>query len=163
MSTPRTLLLLGATLATGLSAGVIALYAHTIMPGLKTTSDRTFVAAFQAIDRAIINPWFMGTFFGALVLTAAAAATNRGRPVFAWLIAALALYVAVVVITLAVNVPLNDAIKTAGNPAEIDAAKVREDFHEARWVAWNLVRVAASLAAFASLAWTLVLDGRSAA
>ena len=86
MSTPRTLLLLGATLTTGLSAGVIALYAHTIMPGLKTTSDRTFVAAFQAIDRAIINPWFMGTFFGALVLTAAAAATNRGRPAFAWLI-----------------------------------------------------------------------------
>jgi uncharacterized membrane protein len=35
------------------------------------------------------------------------------------------------------------------------------DFHEARWVVWNIVRVAESLAAFASLAWTLVLDGRS--
>jgi uncharacterized membrane protein len=160
MSTLRTVLLLGATLTTGLAAGVIALYAHTIMPGLKTTGDRTFVDAFQAIDRAIINPWFMGTFFGALVLTAAAVATNLGRPASAWVIAALALYVVVVVITMAVNVPLNDAIKAAGNPATIDVARVRDEFHETRWAAWNLVRVAASLAAFASLAWALVLDGR---
>jgi uncharacterized membrane protein len=161
--TTRTAVLFAATLATGLSAGVIALYAHTIMPGLKKTDDRTFVAAFQAIDRAIVNPWFMGTFFGALVLTAAAAATNRGRPAFAWLVAALVLYAVVVVVTMAVNVPLNDALKAAGDPARMDVAQVREEFHEARWAAWNLVRVAASLAAFASLAWALGLDGRSAA
>lgn len=157
----RTAVLLGATLTTGLAAGVIALYAHTIIPGLHTTDDRTFVAAFQSIDRAIINPWFMGTFFGALVLTTAAAFANRGRPAFGWVSAALALYVVVVAITLAVNVPLNDAVTKAGNPAQIDVAKVRESFHEARWVGWNLVRLATSLAAFASLAWALVLDGRS--
>jgi hypothetical protein len=52
----------------GLVAGVYGLYAHTIMPGLGRTDDRTFVGAFQSIDRAIINPWFMdGGFFGALV------------------------------------------------------------------------------------------------
>jgi uncharacterized membrane protein len=52
-----------------------ALYADTIMPGLRKTDDRTFVAAFQHIDRAIINPWFMITAFGgALVLTACCAA-----------------------------------------------------------------------------------------
>lgn len=162
MSTLRTALLLGATLTTGMSAGVFALYAHTIMPALKTTGDRTFVAAFQAIDRAIINPWFMaGTFFGALVLTAAAVATNVGRPALGWVIAALALYVLVVVITVAVNVPLNDAIKSAGDPAAIDVARVRADFHEARWAAWNLVRVLASLVAFGCLAWALVLEGRA--
>ena len=32
--TLRTVSLLGATITTGLSAGVFALYAHTIMPGL---------------------------------------------------------------------------------------------------------------------------------
>lgn len=163
MSTLRTVLLLAATLAMGLAAGVFALYAHTIMPGLETTDDRTFVAAFQALDRAIINPWFMaGTFFGALVLTAASVATNMGRPALGWVIAALVLYVVVVVITLAVNVPRGDAIKAAGDPDTIDVAHVRDDFHEARWAAWNLVRVAASLAAFASLAWALVLDKQGA-
>jgi uncharacterized membrane protein len=55
----RTVTLLGATMTMGLAAGVFALYAHTIMPGLKKTDDRTFVAAFQSLDRAIINPWFM--------------------------------------------------------------------------------------------------------
>jgi uncharacterized membrane protein len=55
----RTVSLLGATLTMGLVAGVFVLYAHTIMPGLKRTDDRTFVTAFQSLDRAIINPWFM--------------------------------------------------------------------------------------------------------
>ena len=70
MTTIRTLSLLGATLTMGLATGAFALYAHTIMPGLKKTDDRTFVAAFQSMDRAIINPWFMLTaFLGALALT----------------------------------------------------------------------------------------------
>ena len=73
LDTWRTALLLAATLTTGLVAGTFALYAHTVMPGLRRTDDRTFVSAFQALDRAIINPWFMaGGFLGALVLTVAA-------------------------------------------------------------------------------------------
>ncbi|HEX2466909.1 MAG TPA: hypothetical protein VHJ54_01760 [Solirubrobacterales bacterium] len=49
--------LLAATISVGLMAGVFGLYAHTIMPGLGNTDDRTFVGAFHAIDRAIINAW----------------------------------------------------------------------------------------------------------
>jgi len=45
----KSLILLGATFTMGLAAGVFALYAHTIMPALKTTDDRTFVASFQAL------------------------------------------------------------------------------------------------------------------
>ena len=59
-------------------AGVFAIFAHTIMPGLRKTDDRTFVSAFQQLDRAIINPWFMITAFGgALVLSVVAAVANR--------------------------------------------------------------------------------------
>jgi uncharacterized membrane protein len=165
MTLLRTLSLLGATLTMGLAAGVFALYAHTIMPGLKATDDRTFVTAFQAIDRAIINPWFMaGAFFGALVLTVVAAVANLGEDALPWIVAALVLYLIVVVITLAVNVPLNDAIKAAGDPDRItDLAGVRERFHETRWAAWNLVRVVTSTAAFGCLAWALVVYGRSTA
>jgi uncharacterized membrane protein len=164
MSTLRAISLLGAAMTMGLVAGVFALYAHTIMPGLKKTDDRTFVAAFQSIDRAIVNPWFMATaFVGALLFTAAAAAANLGQDAFPWVAAALALYAVAFVITIAVNVPLNDAIKAAGDPARIDdVAAVRERFHEARWAAWNLVRVLTSIAAFGCLAWALVVYGRSA-
>ena len=162
MNALRALALLGATLTMGLAAGVFALYAHTIMPGLKKTDDRTFVAAFQSIDRAIINPWFMTTAFGgALVFTLAGLLTNLGESALPWVAAALALYAIVVVITIAVNVPLNDAIKAAGDPNQIDLAAVRERFGEARWAAWNLVRTALSVAAFACLAWSLVEYGRT--
>src|SRR6478736_9723711 len=138
----RAVALLGATITMGLVTGVFALFAHTIMPGLKKSDDHTFVAAFQSIDRAIINPWFMaGGFIGALLFTIAAAATNLGRPALPWILAALLLYLIAFVITVAVNVPLNDAIKAAGNPDHIpNLAGVRERFHEARWAAWNLVR-----------------------
>jgi uncharacterized membrane protein len=151
-----------ATLAMGLMAGVFGLYAYAIMPGLGKTDARTFVGAFQAIDRAIINPLFMATFFGAAVLTAAAAAIHLGDAAAPWIIAALVLYAAVFVITIAVNVPLNDAIKAAGDPDSIsDLTAVRERFDEARWAGWNVVRAVASTAAFGCLLWALIEFGRT--
>jgi uncharacterized membrane protein len=160
----RGIALLAATMTVGLMAGVFCLYANAIMPGLGRTDDRTFVGAFQATDRAIINPLFLGTFLGALVLTGVAAALHLGRdgrPVLPWVAVAFVLYLAVVVATLAVNVPLNDALKAAGDPNRIaDLAAVRERFNEARWIRWNLARAVATTAAFGCLAWALVLYGR---
>jgi uncharacterized membrane protein len=163
MNALRTVSLLAAAISTGLTAGVFGLYAHTIMPGLAKTDDRTFVGAFQSIDRAIINPWFLaGGFFGALVSTLAATISNLGRDVLPWTAAALLLYLVAVAITIAINVPLNDAIKAAGDPDRIsDLSAVRTQFNETRWTTWNLVRMVTSTAAFALLTWALVLHGRS--
>jgi hypothetical protein len=36
--------------------GAFVVFWHTIMPGLARTDDRTFVSAFQSIDKAIITP-----------------------------------------------------------------------------------------------------------
>jgi uncharacterized membrane protein len=155
--------LVAATGTMGLSAGVLGLYAHTIMRGLGKTDDRTFVGAFQAIDRAIINPLWGLTFFGALLLSGLAAvlyAREDDGGALPWVVAALVLYALVVAITMSVHVPLNDGIKAAGDPAQIDVAAVREAFHETRWVAWNVVRALASTAAFGCLMWALVLHGR---
>jgi uncharacterized membrane protein len=157
--------LMVATMTTGLMAGVFGLYANTIMRGLGRTDDRTFVGAFQAIDRAIINPWFMASaFVGPALLAIAATVANLGRPALPWVAAALALYVITVVITIAVNVPLNDALKAAGDPDRIgDLGHVRERFDEARWAAWNLARVLTTTTAFGLLAWALVVHGRATA
>ena len=161
----QTITLLGGTIATGLMAGVFSLYAHTIMRGLGATDDRTFVGAFQAIDRAIINPIFMATFFGAFVLDGAAAALQLGQGghgALAWTIAAVALYLSVVAITVVVHVPLNDRIKAAGDAREIaDVAPIRVRFQETRWATWNTVRAAATTIAFGCLTWALVLQGRT--
>ena len=164
MEIMRVAALIIATLTMGLMAGVFAIYANAIMPGLGRTDDRTFVGAFQSIDTAIINPLFLMTFVGALVFTGIAAALHLGedvRSVLPWIAVALVLYLAVVVITVRINVPLNDGIKAAGAPDRIaDLARVREQFNEARWVRWNLFRTLATTAAFVCLAWALVLLGR---
>ena len=105
----------------------------------------------------------MASFFGALVLTGLAVALHLGtdeRSVLPWIASAFVLYLAAVVITLAVNVPLNDDIKAAGHPDRIgDLTAVRERFNETRWAAWNLVRTLTSTAAFGCLAWALVVYG----
>jgi uncharacterized membrane protein len=157
--------LLAATITTGLMAGVFGLYAHTLMRGLGNTDDRTFVTAFQAIDRAIINPLFMLTFIGALVFSGLAAVIylrDDDTSVLPWVAAAVALYLVVFIITVAVHVPLNDDIKAAGDPERIaNLAAVREHFHETRWMAWNIVRAVATTLAFGCLAWALVLHERT--
>ena len=115
----------------GLMAGVFGIYSNAIMPGLRRTDDRTFVAAFQSIDRAILNPAFLATFLGALVFTALAALLHLGdddRPVLPWIGAALVLYLLVFVITIGINVPSNNDIKAAGDVDRMtDPHGVRSD------------------------------------
>jgi uncharacterized membrane protein len=156
----RAVTLMAATLSTGLAAGAFVLYWHTIMPGLAKTDDRTSVGAFQALDRAIINPWFMaGGFLGALVFTLLAGIAHLGQDTLPWIAAAFVLYLVTFVLTLAINVPLNDALKAAGDPASIDVAAARAAFDEARWARVNRVRVLLSTVAFGLLAWALVVYG----
>ena len=157
--------LIAATLTMGLMAGVFGIYSNAIMPGLRRTDDRTFVAAFQSIDRAILNPAFLATFLGALVFTALAALLHLGdddRPVLPWIGAALVLYLLVFVITIGINVPSNNDIKAAGDVDRMtDPHGVRERFDEARWIRWNHVRTFASIVAFGLLAWALVESGQT--
>jgi uncharacterized membrane protein len=159
----RELVLIAATLTMGLMAGVFAIFSNAIMPGLHKTDDRTFVAAFQSIDRAIINPAFMVTFLSPLALSALATLlhlTDEGRPLLPWIVVAFVLYLLVFVITIRVNVPRNNEIKAAGDVDRLtDPHTVRERFDEARWVRWNHARAFASIVAFGLLAWALVESG----
>ncbi len=159
--------LLAATMTMGIAAGVYQLYAFAIMPGLRRSDDRTFVGAFQQIDTAIVGPFLLVFFFGPLVFSALAGALHFGadeRSALPWIGGAFILQLVVLVITFAINVPVNDEIKAAGNPGEIgDLATVRERFNEAKWGSWNLCRVGASTFAFGCLAWALVLHGRAGA
>lgn len=140
-----------ATATTGLMAGVYFVYAVAIMPGLRRLDDTRFVAAFQATDRAIVNPVFLLAFFAPTALSGVAAFTDRGEPDSPWILAALALNAAIVVTTLAINVPLNDGLKARGDVSGPDATAAREAFHEARWVAWNWFRTAANVVALVCL------------
>ncbi|MCO5994250.1 anthrone oxygenase family protein [Actinoallomurus rhizosphaericola] len=158
----QTVLLMAATVTTGLMAGLFAAFAYAVMPGLRDSSDRSFVEVMQNVNKAILNGWFMSCFVGSLILLIGAALLawrGHGRQALPWIVAALAFYLLMFLITSGVNVPLNDRLARAGDPRHIaDLAAVRQRF-EARWVTWNVVRAVANLAAFACLVWALVVYG----
>ena len=165
MSKTRTTVIFVALILAGTLAGFFLTYAYTIMPGLATTDDRTFVAAFQGLERMFGQfdygfnwPVFLGFFCGPLVITAAVV-LNRSRPIVWWLVAALILSIATMLITFIFNVPLNNSLIAAGDPNMIDVTQVRADFREGWWRTWNLVRSATSLGAFVCLSWALFLHG----
>jgi uncharacterized membrane protein len=153
--------LLAATVTAGLMAGLFAAFWYAIMPGLAKAGDLAFVDGMQRINVAILNGWFGLCFAGALVLSVVAAILHADRrSVLPWIVAGALLYLVVLAITFAANVPLNDRLEAAGDPNRIgDLHAVREQF-EAAWVRWNAVRTLACTLAFGCLAWALVLHGR---
>jgi uncharacterized membrane protein len=151
-------------------AGFFLTYGFTIMPGLATTEDQVFVAAFQGLERMFgtfefgVNwPVIFGYLFSPIVMAVAIALHRKSGPIRGWLLAALMLTVATIAITQIFNVPLNDAITAAEAPAATDAAQVRADFREDWWRAWNLARSATAVGAFACLSWAWFVHGRTTA
>jgi uncharacterized membrane protein len=146
-------------ITTGLTAGVLFAFACSVMPGLGRTDDRTFISAFQGADAAIVaSPPFLAAFVGSPVLTFVALLLHLGegsRAALGWVIAAFVLTIATIAITRAVHLPLNAAIKAAGDvDAMSDRAEVRERV-EGRWVRWNIVRTVTATAALGCLAVAL--------
>ncbi|MBC2933791.1 DUF1772 domain-containing protein [Nocardioides sp. zg-1228] len=148
---PALVLSLAATVVAGLQAGTYFTWATGVMPGLARVDDRTFVATMQQVNVAIVNPIFLATFAAPPLLAGAVAVLGTG-PARPWAIAATVLAVGTVAITVAGNVPLNDALAAAGRlDAIAELAAVRADF-ESRWVALNIARCLTSAGALACLA-----------
>ena len=142
LDTLRAPVLLAATVAAGLQAGTYYTWACGVMPGLAKVDDHSFVSSMNHVNVAIVNPVFMLTFLGTPALAAAAVATSSPSA-RAWGIAALVLALGTVVVTVAGNVPLNDALAAGGSRADFETA----------WVRWNVVRTITSAGALGALAW----------
>ena len=114
--------LVGLTLITGLFWG----WAFSVMPGLRSVDDRTYVATMQSVNRAILNPMFLVAFAGTVIVLALAAVTTfrAGDTRRAWWItAATATYtLGVFGVTGAGNVPLNDALDAFTSAGSDDTA-----------------------------------------
>ena len=149
--------LYAATLATalgcGLVAGVFFAFSTFVMPALKRLPPAHGIAAMQSINKLAVTPAFMTALFGTaaacLGMAAWAAISSSGRPA-ALVLAGAALYiVGTIGVTIACNVPLNNRLATL-HPESADAAG-RWDEYVTKWIAWNHLRAAASLAAAATL------------
>lgn len=167
MKTLHTISLIAATITTGITAGVLAAFALSVMPGIRGTDDRVFVDVMNRMNTAILNGWFMTAFLGGLVFSGVALILHwRGdaRPGVPWIIAGLGLYLVMFIITRAINVPLNDKLLAAGKSSTglSDLVAARNDF-EGPWVVWNILRTVANTAALGCLVYALIVFGRSTA
>jgi uncharacterized membrane protein len=154
----RFALTLAAALGSGLIAGVFFAFSTFVMTALGRLSPAQGIAAMQSINVAVINPVFLGTLFGTgvvCVVLAAVALMGWQDPGAAWLLAGSLLYVVGdVVVTMAFNVPLNNAL-AAADPASADGAALWARYLKG-WTAWNHVRTAAGLVATAAFFVALV-------
>jgi uncharacterized membrane protein len=139
-----------AALGCGLIAGVFFAFSAFVMKALARLPATQGVAAMQSINVVVLNPWFLGAFFGTGIVCAllVIAALVQWSMSSVYLIAGGLLYVVGTLwVTIAFNVPRNNALAARG--AEVWPRYLAE------WTAWNHVRTAAALAAAASFGLAL--------
>jgi uncharacterized membrane protein len=149
MKTTDFLLVIAATL-TALQAGLYYAWSCSVMLGFARLNDREFVAVMRETNRAIQNPVFFLSFFGAPIFLVAAAVFYFGQGSRFWfLLAAAIVYLAgTFAVTIFGNVPLNNRLDQFNSDSATDAEifQLRASF-ENRWNNLNHLRAAASTVA----------------
>jgi uncharacterized membrane protein len=140
-------------LGCGLVAGVFFAFSAFVMKALARLPAAQGIAAMQAINVAAVTPAFMGTLFGTAALCAAlmvVALSSWGEAGAAWLLVGGLLYlVGAIAVTMAFNVPRNNALAAIA-PESAEGANLWARY-VVEWTACNHLRAAACLAAAASL------------
>jgi uncharacterized membrane protein len=135
-------------LGCGLIGGLYFAFSAFIMRALGDLEPAAGIAAMNAINTAILRSTFMPLFLGTTLASAALMVIGLlqlGSPRAAGLIAGGLVYViGMFVVTMAFNVPLNNALIRGG---ERDAATWQR--YLVIWTRWNHVRTVASLVASA--------------
>ena len=155
MELTKYLVLNAGILLTGLTAGLCFTWSNAITPGIGKLDDLTFLQAFQAMNRAIVNPAFLIVFFGPILLLFLNAYSfrNANPAIFLpFLIAAILFFIGVGLVTIFKNVPLNEMLdKTIlETVTETEIAELRTTF-EKPWNHWHMVRTLCSFVSFALL------------
>lgn len=150
-------LTLVAVLGCGLIAGVFFAFSSFVMRALGRLPPAEGMAAMQSINVVVLNPAFLGVFMGtaaACLAVAVLALLRWSQPGSAWLLTGGLLYlVGTFLVTIAFNVPRNDALAAVAATAP-EAGPLWAGYLVS-WTAWNHVRTAAALAALASFLFAL--------
>jgi uncharacterized protein (TIGR02246 family) len=151
MNNPISILTLVAALGSGLVGGIFFAFSGFIMKALARVPPAHGIAVMQSINLTVLNVWFFAVFFGtgACCLVLGISSLFRwGKPGAGYLLVGSLLYlIGTIIVTIACNVPLNDAL-AAVDPSSTDAGRVWTDYLK-KWTAWNHLRTGAALAAAA--------------
>ncbi|MDE0059518.1 MAG: DUF1772 domain-containing protein [Defluviicoccus sp.] len=157
-------LAIAALLFAGAIFGFFYAWVCSTMWGLDAADPEIAIAAMQAMNASVRNPVFAPAFFGTPAVLAAAAlvawtlAERRAASLFG---AAAGLYVlGAMVPTVAVNVPLNQALAAVAVPlGDSRAGEVWRSYSQP-WQAWNAVRAVAAGVALLLAGWGALGIGR---
>jgi uncharacterized membrane protein len=125
-------------------------FSTSVMPALRRRPDDEGMATMQAINSAILNPLF-GLVFGGtavlcFVLAVSAAFTADHSNATLRAIGSGLYVVGPLGFTMAVNVPMNDALDPL-DPASDEGRSYWRHVYLRRWTAWNHVRALLGTAA----------------
>jgi len=140
-----------AALGSGLIAGFFLAFSATVMWALERQPAPAGIAAMQTINVVVLNPIFLGTFFGTAILSLVldiVALVRWAEPGSGYLLAGSLLYfIGTFLVTLVFNVPLNNRL-AAVKPESAESKAVWTHYLSV-WTAWNQIRTAAPRAAMA--------------
>lgn len=148
-----TLILIAATLFVGLMAGLFYAWSISVTPGLAMTEAEPYLRAFQAMNRAILQPLFFVAFFGALILLPLLAVLyyHAALPAQFWcVLAATVLYaLGIMLVTILGNIPLNNSLDALDVNAmtQEQMAAFRSGFED-KWNRLNTIRTVSSALSF---------------
>ena len=146
-----------ALLGSALVGGIFFAFSSFIMKALAGVPSAEGIGAMQSINVVVINPSFLGAFFGTAVLSFVAgglalAGWGGGSAPF-FLGGAILYFVGTILVTMLGNVPLNNQLAAVSTTDP--AARDVWEHYLGRWTMWNHVRTAAAMAA--ALLYTLGL------
>ena len=136
-------------LGCGLAAGVFFAFSTFVMPALARLQPPQGIAAMQSINITAINPLFMIALFGtalACLFLVVSVLFKWQQSSTAYLLAGSLLYlIGTIGVTIAFNIPLNDALAII-KPDSREGANLWANYLTT-WTFWNHVRTIASLVA----------------
>jgi uncharacterized membrane protein len=148
----KTITLISSVTFCGLIAGLFFSWSVAVTKGLALVGDQEYIAAMQAINREIQNPLFFLCFFNAAIALPISAYQQHGvnASVFWLLVTSAGLYIiGVFGVTVAGNVPLNDALDVFDlqSASASQMAKMRASYEPA-WNKLNHIRATAAIISF---------------
>lgn len=149
-------------LGCGVIGGVFFAFSTFVMKALNALPPPQGIAAMKSINVVVLNPLFLSVFLGTAVGCVALVISSMlswEKPGAALVLAGGVLYlVGTLLVTIACNVPRNDAL-AALDPVGAESAQFWTNYIRV-WTAWNHVRTIAAIAASGLMMIALWLSTR---
>ena len=147
------IILLIATLTTGLMAGLFYAWSFSVTTGLSKLSDTNYIEAMQSLNKAILNPAFFLIFWGSILSLMLATILHYEQPLSSifWLllIATVVYLIGSIAVTFSGNIPLNNSLEIFKlNSSSVEEIKLQRTAFESRWNKLNMIRTISSSLAF---------------